>query len=57
MKSKNLTTMIILGLIIGIIVGFLINSFSNPEFAKSYASEISIFTDIFLRLIKMIIAR
>ncbi|HHL2517393.1 TPA: dicarboxylate/amino acid:cation symporter [Yersinia enterocolitica] len=56
MKSKNLTTMIILGLIIGIIVGFLINSFSSPDFAKSYSSEISIFTDIFLRLIKMIIA-
>lgn len=56
MKSKNLTTMIILGLIIGVIAGFLINEFCSQEFAKSYASEISIFTDIFLRLIKMIIA-
>ncbi|PAV00205.1 dicarboxylate/amino acid:cation symporter [Arsenophonus sp. ENCA] len=56
MKSKSLTTWIIVGLIAGIIVGFALNSFSNPEITSSYAKNISIITDIFLRLIKMIIA-
>ncbi|MDR0805914.1 MAG: dicarboxylate/amino acid:cation symporter [Enterobacteriaceae bacterium] len=56
MKSMNLTTMIVLGLIIGIIVGFLLNSFASPEVSSVYAKDISIITDIFLRLIKMIIA-
>ncbi|VFS48594.1 dicarboxylate/amino acid:cation symporter [Budvicia aquatica] len=56
MKSNKLTTMIVLGLIIGIIVGFAVNNLASPETAATYAKDISIFTDIFLRLIKMIIA-
>lgn len=56
MKSKSLTSWIIVGLIAGIIVGFALNSLTNPEITASYAKNISIITDIFLRLIKMIIA-
>ncbi|WP_063653818.1 dicarboxylate/amino acid:cation symporter [Candidatus Arsenophonus triatominarum] len=56
MKSKSLTTWIIVGLIAGIIVGFALNSFTNTDVTASYAKNISIITDIFLRLIKMIIA-
>ncbi|MGP1923484.1 MAG: dicarboxylate/amino acid:cation symporter [Arsenophonus sp. NEOnobi-MAG3] len=56
MKSKSLTTWIIIGLITGIIVGFALNSLTNIEVTTSYAKNISIITDIFLRLIKMIIA-
>ncbi|MFP3029440.1 MAG: dicarboxylate/amino acid:cation symporter [Arsenophonus sp.] len=56
MKLKSLTTWIIIGLITGIMVGFALNSLTNIEVTTSYAKNISIITDIFLRLIKMIIA-
>ncbi|EHR8837910.1 dicarboxylate/amino acid:cation symporter [Shigella flexneri] len=56
MKKINLTTMIILGLVLGMITGVLINNVAAPETTKLYAQEISIFTTIFLRLVKMIIA-
>ncbi|MED9215319.1 dicarboxylate/amino acid:cation symporter, partial [Escherichia coli] len=51
-----LTKMIVLGLILGMITGIIINNNVSPEFAKAYAEDISIFTTIFLRLVKMIIA-
>ncbi|MDN0005907.1 dicarboxylate/amino acid:cation symporter [Providencia stuartii] len=56
MKSKSLTTWIVIGLIVGVIVGFSLNEMASAEFNKIYAKDISIITDIFLRLIKMIIA-
>ncbi|EMM4084666.1 dicarboxylate/amino acid:cation symporter [Shigella flexneri] len=56
MKKINLTTMIIWGLVLGMITGVLINNVAAPETTKLYAQEISIFTTIFLRLVKMIIA-
>ncbi|MGP1953857.1 MAG: cation:dicarboxylate symporter family transporter, partial [Arsenophonus sp. NC-QC1-MAG3] len=56
MKLKNLTNWIIISMITGIMVGFSLNSLTNAEATMSYAKNISIITDIFLRLIKMIIA-
>ncbi|EJD9551739.1 dicarboxylate/amino acid:cation symporter [Escherichia coli] len=56
MKKITLTKMIVLGLILGMITGIIINNNVSPEFAKAYAEDISIFTTIFLRLVKMIIA-
>ncbi|EGK3868989.1 TPA: dicarboxylate/amino acid:cation symporter [Escherichia coli] len=56
MKKITLTKMIVLGLILGMITGIIINNNASPEFAKVYAEDISIFTTIFLRLVKMIIA-
>lgn len=56
MKKINLTKMIILGLILGMITGVVINNMVPAGAAKTYAQEISIFTTIFLRLVKMIIA-
>ncbi|EAM5884356.1 dicarboxylate/amino acid:cation symporter [Salmonella enterica] len=56
MKKISLTKMIILGLILGMIAGVIINNITSAETAKAYAGEISIFTTIFLRLIKMVIA-
>ena len=43
-------------MIVGVLVGFLINTGLSPENAKAAAGNLSIITDIFLRLIKMIIA-
>ncbi|ECF6074266.1 dicarboxylate/amino acid:cation symporter [Salmonella enterica subsp. houtenae] len=56
MKKISLTKMIILGLILGMIAGVVINNMVSAGAAKTYAQEISIFTTIFLRLVKMIIA-
>ncbi|MFY4511315.1 cation:dicarboxylase symporter family transporter [Escherichia coli] len=56
MKKISLTTMILLALVLGMIIGVVLNNTASPEIAKLYAQEISIFTTIFLRLIKMIIA-
>ena len=56
MKGK-LTTWILVAMVAGIGVGWLCHDLlPNPETAKSVAGYISLATDIFLRLIKMIIA-
>jgi Na+/H+-dicarboxylate symporter len=53
----KLTTWIFIGMLAGIGVGFLCHELlPTPESAKITAGYISLFTDIFLRLIKMIIA-
>jgi len=54
--GKKLTAWILGALAIGLVVGFLINTMMSPESAKEVASNLSIVTDLFLRLIKMIIA-
>lgn len=56
-KSKQLTTRIIIGMLLGLIVGFVCHALApNPDAAKTIADYFSIVTDVFLRLIKMIIA-
>jgi Na+/H+-dicarboxylate symporter len=56
MKIK-LTTWILLAMIAGIGVGWMCHELlPTPEAAKTVAGYISLFTDVFLRLIKMIIA-
>jgi Na+/H+-dicarboxylate symporter len=53
----KLTTWIFIGMLAGIGVGFMCHELlPTPESAKITAGYISLFTDIFLRLIKMIIA-
>jgi Na+/H+-dicarboxylate symporter len=55
-KAK-LTTWIFIAMILGILVGYMCHQLlPSPEAAKTTAGYISLFTDIFLRLIKMIIA-
>jgi Na+/H+-dicarboxylate symporter len=58
MNQKNkLTTYIFIAMILGVLTGFLFKN-SNPseESTKAFSENISILTDIFLRLIKMIVA-
>lgn len=57
MKSNKLTTRIAIAMVAGIVVGYLCHTFApTSAIAKEIAGYLSIFTDIFLRLIKMVIA-
>jgi Na+/H+-dicarboxylate symporter len=53
---RNLTFWILLALALGILAGFLLHRFLPAERAAEIASYLTIVTDVFLRLIKMIIA-
>ncbi|ABD71162.1 sodium:dicarboxylate symporter [Rhodoferax ferrireducens T118] len=57
MKMNKLTTWIIVAMLAGIAVGYVCHALApDAAAAKEIAGYFSIFTDIFLRLIKMIIA-
>ena len=57
MKMNKLTAMILIRMLVGILTGHLYRSnVTDPAAIAAFASNISILTDIFLRLIKMIIA-
>ena len=54
--SGRFTNLILAAMVLGILVGYALNSTLDPEEAKTMAGYFSIVTDVFLRLIKMIIA-
>ncbi|WP_454737126.1 dicarboxylate/amino acid:cation symporter [Cupriavidus necator] len=57
MKANKLTSTIMLAMVLGIVTGYLCNTLApDPAKAKEIAGYFSIVTDIFLRMIKMIIA-
>ena len=57
MKSTRLTTLIFVGMVLGILVGYLCSiTWPDPQTAKEISGYIALISDIFLRLIKMIIA-
>src|SRR5260370_34842783 len=57
MRSQRLRLIIFTGMLLGIAVGYACHQlWPDPQTAKTIAGYISLFTDIFLRLIKMIIA-
>ncbi len=57
LRRVNLTTQIMIGMVLGILAGQLYRStHPDPEDWKAFSHGIQIFSDIFLRLIKMIIA-
>lgn len=57
MKANKLTTWIMIAMVLGIVVGYACNvGATDAKQAKEIAGYFSIVTDIFLRLIKMIIA-
>ena len=56
-KSRPLTLYILVAMILGIIVGYACNkAFPDKQTAATISGYISLVTDLFLRLIKMIIA-
>jgi len=54
--NRLFAILLFLAMIIGIAVGWACNHFLSPEQGKAVALNLSIITDVFLRLIKMIIA-
>jgi Na+/H+-dicarboxylate symporter len=54
--SRTFTYFIVAAMVLGVAVGFACNQLLDPAGAKSVASGLSLITDVFLRLIKMIIA-
>ncbi|MFZ4689778.1 MAG: dicarboxylate/amino acid:cation symporter [Polymorphobacter sp.] len=57
MSSTRLTRYILIALVLGLITGYAINRLAaTPDQAKEIAGYLGIITDVFLRLIKMIIA-
>ncbi|WP_071467652.1 dicarboxylate/amino acid:cation symporter [Polynucleobacter asymbioticus] len=57
MTSKKLTNFILGAMLLGIVSGYLVHVYGSASgFAANYVEYISVLTDIFLRLIKMIIA-
>src|SRR6201986_4675869 len=54
---STLTTIILIGMLLGIVVGYACHTlWPDPATAKTISDYISLMTDVFLRLIKMIIA-
>ena len=57
MRSQRMTTYIVIAMVLGIVVGTLLNKgLADSGTAATVAGYIAIFSDVFLRLIKMIIA-
>jgi Na+/H+-dicarboxylate symporter len=57
MNSKKLTNFILGAMVLGVLTGYLVNLYGvGSAFPEQYVKYISILTDVFLRLIKMIIA-
>ncbi|MFM0039034.1 dicarboxylate/amino acid:cation symporter [Paraburkholderia strydomiana] len=54
--KKRITYAIAAGMLLGVLVGYFCHANADAELAKTLAGYFSIITDIFLRLIKMIIA-
>jgi len=55
-KKPGLTTWIVIAMAAGIITGLSVHKFTGPGFKLHFSHGMSLVTDIFLRLIKMIIA-
>jgi Na+/H+-dicarboxylate symporter len=54
--NRLFTTFIVGAMVLGVAVGWGLNQYASPDQAKAVAENLSIVTDVFLRLIKMIIA-
>jgi len=55
-SGSRLTLYIFLAMIVGIIIGYLVHINTSPEYIKKFSVNAKILTNIFLRLVQMIIA-
>lgn len=55
-NGSRLTLYIFLSMIVGIIIGYLVHINASPEFIKKFSVNMKVLTNIFLRLVQMIIA-
>jgi Na+/H+-dicarboxylate symporter len=54
--NRLFTTFVVAAMVLGVLAGAAIHQWASPAQAKAVADNLSIVTDVFLRLIKMIIA-
>ncbi|HEX3367111.1 dicarboxylate/amino acid:cation symporter, partial [Phenylobacterium sp.] len=54
--NRLFSILIVVAMVLGVIVGWGVHQYATPAMAKTVAGNLSIITDVFLRLIKMIIA-
>ena len=54
--NRTFTILIVGAMVLGVAVGWGVHQYASPRSAKVVAENLSIVTDVFLRLIKMIIA-
>lgn len=54
--NRRFTAFVVAAMVLGLLVGWALNQYLAPADAKAAAGNLSIVTDLFLRLIKMIIA-
>jgi Na+/H+-dicarboxylate symporter len=55
-KTNRLTLYILIAMVLGVIAGWLVNQNASPEFLTSFSSNIKLLSNIFIRLVQMIIA-
>jgi Na+/H+-dicarboxylate symporter len=55
-KKNRLTFFILLSMVLGIVVGYLVHTNSSAAFNKQFSTNIKLLSNIFIRLVQMIIA-
>ena len=55
-KGSRLTFFILLSMVLGVLVGYVVHTNAQPDFIKQFAANIKLLSNIFIRLVQMIIA-
>jgi Na+/H+-dicarboxylate symporter len=55
-KGNRLTTFILLSMVLGILIGYLVHTNASTEFIGKFSQNIKLLSNIFIRLVQMIIA-
>src|SRR5690349_20391828 len=55
-KTNRLTFYILIAMVVGVIAGWLVNRNASPNFIADFSSNIKLLSNIFIRLVQMIIA-